>query len=214
MRIEPLQPDLAFYRAYRDEVEAVLRETENEAARPCPGCAIPCPSCGSTRCTCACSPDCQQAPNFLSSEREEYPVELGIVPLVYSLSQLWNCHPCWSCEGHLGPLGELRKLPRVWFYTRSLVIPNLLGEHLSDLSSAHKLKYLWCVGLVHWGNGLDITFSVEPKFFPDDKPELDRLRRDVGVIASTLPADIAAIARHRLAELDRTLAGQKPLKCA
>ena len=37
---------------------------------------------------------------MLSSDPERYPIEPGIVPLVFALRGLRVFEPCWSCEGH------------------------------------------------------------------------------------------------------------------
>ncbi len=41
-------------------------------------------------------------------------------------------HPFWSCEGHIGPAGKVTRLPRVWFYARSVLYPRLITEYAAN----------------------------------------------------------------------------------
>ena len=205
MRIKGPDPDPAFHRDYRGDLELLLRQPTSREARPCPGCDLVCPKCGSQSCNCNCSPDCEAAPGMLSSDPDEHPIEADIVPLVYALYSLRMTPPCWSCEGHYNRQGELDKLPRVWFYARSLAIPNLLAELLAEPRIAGKLSLPWHVCLVSWSEGIDVTFSVEPKVNPTDDPQLNLLRRDVRTIAESLEADMKIMSRHRISQLDKAL---------
>lgn len=145
----------------------------------------------------------------MSSDPDQYPVEEGIIPLVYALNTLRVCQPCWSCEGHYGPLGVLRKLPRVWFYSRSLIYPDVLAEYLSELRIKRRLASTWNLCVVHWGESMAsaaTAFSIEPKFTTDDAPKLDALRADVRTIAADLSSNVKHLARRRLAHLRRSAA--------
>lgn len=205
MRIEGPGPDPAFHRDYRGDLERLLNQPSSREARPCPGCDLVCPKCGSQSCTCTCSPSCEAAPRMLSSDPDEHPIETDIVPLVYALYSLRLTPPCWSCEGHYNRQGELDKLPRVWFNARTLAIPNLLAELLSEPRIAAKLSLPWHVCVVSWSQGIDVTFSVEPKVNPTDDPQLSLLRRDVRTIAEGLETDMKIMSRQRIGQLDRAL---------
>lgn len=207
MRIERLEPDHAFSRQSQRELEALLRQPADNKVRPCPGCSVPCPCCGSPTCTCNCSSACPYAPEEMSSDPHDHPIEPGIVPLVYSLHTVPECRPCWSCEGHEDSSGRLRKLPRAWFYVRSLVHADLVAEYLAELRIARKLSHPWLLCVVNWGNAVDTAFSIEPKLIPDQEPILHRLRRDVRTIAGGLLADIKLLARRRMADLEAVLTG-------
>lgn len=201
MRIKQLACDPAARRQVREDLETLLRQPSDKQARPCPDCRIPCPKCGATNCTCACSPHCPQAPRQLSSDPEAFPIEAGIVPLVYGLSSLRLCPPCWSCEGHLDRSGALHKLPRVWFYCRSVVYPSVIAEYLSNLLVARKIRVPWQVNMVHWGEQLESTFSIEPALDPAKPHLLEQLQQDVRVIAADFHQDIRLLTNSRMRKL-------------
>ena len=54
-----------------------------------------------------CEATCPEAPKALTSDPVNYPIETGIVSLVFEMKRLGIFEPCWSCEGHLGPAGDL-----------------------------------------------------------------------------------------------------------
>ena len=110
-----------------------------------------------------------------------------------------------SARWYYNALGKLDKLPRVWFYARSMAYPNLIAEMLSEPRIAGRLSLPWHVCLVGWNDGLDVTFSVEPKVNPTDQPRLDSLRRDVRAIAVGLQADLKVMSRHRVSQIGRAL---------
>jgi hypothetical protein len=138
---------------------------------------------------------------MMSSAPEEHPIEAGIVPLVYAFHNLRLIPPCWSCEGHYNKAGELGKLPRVWFYARSLAYPNLIAESISEPRIAKQLSQPWQVCLVRWNDAVDVTFSIEPRIKPRDEPRLERLRDDVKIIARALESGLKRISRHWIAQL-------------
>ncbi len=202
MKIEPPEPDAPFYRERQRDLENLLRQPTAAQARPCPDCDVPCPCCGSPSCTCGCSSDCAEAPRQLSVEPDLYPIEAAILPLVYALSALRVCKPCWSCEGHYDAAGKLYKLPRVWFFARSITIPDVIAEHLARLRSERRLAYPWMVSVVPRGDSLDTAYSIEPKLGPDSDPNLARLHHDVRTIADDMREKIEPITRRRIGELD------------
>jgi hypothetical protein len=204
MKVERYEGDNHYYHERREALQRLLTPatataTAN-AGRPCPGCELRCPSCGSVGCRCDCHAGCVNAPRAMSSAPEEFPVEPGIVPLVYALYDAGLAHPCWSCEGHNGADGKLHKLPAVWFYARHLAYPDLLADYLWQLEFAGRIAHRWTVGVVSSDNSIDTTFSIAPA--PDGTPELAALRRDIGVIGESLAADVRSLARRKLASLD------------
>ena len=134
MRIEPPPLDTAFCEAQLRDLEDLVAQPDDRAARPCPGCDLRCQQCGSTSCNCNCRPDCPDARWRLSSEPERFPIEAGVVPLVYAFSALRLMPPCWSCEGHHDKQGQLHRLPSLWFFSRKLAYPGLITALLSRLA--------------------------------------------------------------------------------
>ncbi len=153
-------------------------------------------------CTCACSSACAHAPSQLPSEPDSYPIEPGILPLVYGLSSLRVVFPCWSCAGHSGDSGAVRKRAGVWFFTRSLATPGVIAEHLSQLRIAGKLARPWQVCVVHWGDDVETTFAIEPEAPAIDGPGLCR---DVRVISADLQTHVKRLAAGLVSALDAVL---------
>lgn len=150
-------------------------------------CTIKCPACGSMACNCMCVPSCPEAPKKLTSDPVEYPIETGIVPLVFEMKRLGIFAPCWSCEGHLGPGGDLWKLPRVWFYCESMVHIRLLADGLSDMKVTGKLTNSWRVVVTFSDpDNPETTFSLEPVVETDQASILPKLQADANEIARSL----------------------------
>ena len=168
---------------------------------------MPCACSGSINCTCGCHSGCSHAPKGLSSDPAKFPIEPAIVPLVYALTSLRVYQPCWSCEGHYDMTGSLGKLPRVWFFSKSVVYTDVLTQFLSLLKTAKKLTADWQVSSVYWGHDLESTFSLEPRLQVGDPPTLAELQEDVERIAENLHRDIKQIAVER-ADLLRQQLGQ------
>jgi hypothetical protein len=193
MQIVEAHSDPDLIRGYRKDIIKLLEQPSDDEARPCLGCTLVCPTCGSKSCSCKCSISCEDAPQMMSSEAVDFPIEANIVPLVYALNCLRLTQPCWSCEGHNDHAGELKRPPRVWFYTQSMTYPDLIAELLSDLDIAGRLSLAWHVCLVRWEDGPNITFSIEPKIKSRSKPELMGMRRDVQIIAENLMTSMKKI---------------------
>ena len=140
---------------------------------------------------------------MMSSAPENFPIEAGIVPLVYAFHNLRVTPPCWSCEGHYNKAGELDKLPRVWFYTGSLAYPNLIAELISEPRVSRQLSQHWQVCIVRWNGGAEVAFSLEPRIRPSDNPRLERLRDDVKIIAKALETGLKSISRQWIAQLNK-----------
>jgi hypothetical protein len=147
-----------------------------------PVCAPDCPKAGPGR----CSRHCPDLPRMLSSDPENHPLESRIAPLVYELKRLEVFDPCWSCEGHNGTDGALWKIPRVWFYCRSVVHLRVLADALKELHLDRRLSVQWRVVLTFSdGDNADTTFSLEPSPV-GPRPPLAALQRDVDTIAQHL----------------------------
>jgi hypothetical protein len=151
------------------------------------GCTVTCRSCGAVACQCSCSPDCPDAPQALSSDPDAYPIEPGIVPLVFALTRTGLFAPCWSCEGHLRPDGSLWKLPSVWFNCDAMAHVRLLADGLGRLAHIGRLATTWRVVVTYSDpDNPHTTFALEP--LPDTDATLQQLRRDANEIANALPA--------------------------
>ena len=111
-----------------------------------------------------CHRFCPAAPRRLSSEGERGPVEPLVAPLVFELKKLGVFYPCWSCEGHEDQNGQVRNIPRVWFYADSVVHIRGLAEAINGLRNAGRLAARWQIVLTHSdADNPDTTFSLEPE---------------------------------------------------
>ena len=207
MRIEQFRGGRNFYTGRREALRELIDFSNRHDGRPCQGCDMRCPSCGSTTCLCNCRPDCPQAPEALSSDPKKFPIEAGVVPLVYALNNLEIGSPCWSCEGHPSPDESPGKPPQVWFYVRHLVYPDLLARYLWQLHFRELIGNKWKVAVVSTDNIVDTTFAIAPD--PSDGPlDLASLRRDIRVIGQHMSKDIGEIARDNMEEIERRLASE------
>jgi len=164
--------------------------------RPCGGCTKTCLKCGSTTCHCECSARCPDAAHMLSSEPDKFPIEAGIVPLVYVLADTGVIQTIWSCEGHLQPSGaELWKTPQVWFCADDAVAAQLLSVALFDLRESLHCSD-WLLRLVPIERGLTSVYSIEPRLekHQDGAGMLKLLREDVQTIAERLPSSLQGLA--------------------
>lgn len=208
MRITRRDPSHDRSRQLVDDIaEAVL--AEGVEGRVCAeSCTVTCPDCGSTGCQCMCSVHCPEAPGLLSSDPEKYPVEPGVMPLVFEMKRLGIFRPCWSCEGHLGPDGSLWKVPRVWFYCESMVHIRLLTDGLKDMEKAGKIRAPWQVVVTFSdADNPETTFSLEPAQFPGNELRLPMLQKDVMVIAESLRDLMSSLGRKLQHDARKALAG-------
>ncbi len=142
-----------------------------------------------------CHRDCPDAPAMLSSEAD-YPLEPKIAPVVFELKRLGVFDPCWSCEGHDGHDGKLWKLPRVWFYARSVVHVRLLAAGMVELHLAGKLSARWEIVLVVADrDNADTSFSLQPNL-QDEEVTLYALHQDLENIAAHLRQMVIARAEE------------------
>jgi hypothetical protein len=99
----------------------------------------------------------------LSSEGARYPIEPGVVGLVFEMKRLGVFTPCWSCEGHPQPDGTPHKLPQVWFYSDSLLHVRLLAAGVSKLKRDGRLSTPWQVAVTYSDpENPETTFALEP----------------------------------------------------
>lgn len=163
------------------------------------------PVCGPncTRCPpLNCSRDCPDIARALSSDPERYPLEARIAPLAFELKRLGVFYPCWSCEGHLGSDGSLWKIPRIWFYSDSVVHVRVLAESIKALYMNKNLNLPWHVVITFSdGDNADTTFSLEPRL-GEERPSLAALQKDIDTIAEHLRDSATAEARKLSKALD------------
>ncbi|MCH8111808.1 MAG: hypothetical protein IH905_07620 [Proteobacteria bacterium] len=187
MRIATPSEDAKFLQARRVELGELLGEPLPNEVRPCPGCELPCPSTGSVTCASHCDRNCPHAPREMSSEPDEFPVEPGIVPLVFALYSLRQVEPCWSCEGHVKDDGTFRRLPQAWFYCRSQVLPRIIADAVSQLRLQGVTQATWIVNVTYAAEeSLDPVFAIRPDLSLSEPYDLRTLRRDVEGLADGL----------------------------
>jgi hypothetical protein len=164
------------------QIRQELGEILHGGADGVPVCAPNCPNASPSH----CSRHCPDIPRMLSSDPENLPLESRIAPLVYELKRLEVFQPCWSCEGHNGSDGKLWKIPRVWFYCRSVVHLRVLADALEELHLNDRLSVPWRVVLTFSDDdNADTTFSLEPGPVASCPP-LAALQRDIDTIAEHL----------------------------
>lgn len=198
MKIAGIEFDREYLGVVKRDLERLLAHPGPHKMRPCPGCDLECEKCGSRSCTCRCSQQCPFIAQVLSPEPDLYPIETKIVPLVYEMNCLGIGQTCWSCEGHMNGKDELANKPRVWFITRSLIYPKLVGEALTSLRVRKKIAYPWSVGLAYAGNQFDAAFSVEPDLDFESNPKLGLLQHDAQMIADNFCREVLSRARSGL----------------
>jgi len=204
MKIEKFDVTKDFYARRRQALSDLMTFRQQRDGRTCPGCDLRCPTCGSMSCQCNCGPDCTQAPQMMSSEPEKFPIEAGIVPLVYALYDMEIGLPCWSCEGHLGLDGKIGKLPQVWFYVLHQAYPDLLAKFLWELHFKGHIENQWTVSVVSADNPTDTTFAIAPDSAAGAL-DLDTLRQDIRVIGQRMYGDISVLARDNIGQIDNLL---------
>jgi hypothetical protein len=144
------------------------------------------PRCPDYTCSTRCHRYCTAAPTRLSSEGERGPVEPLVAPLVFEIKKLGVFYPCWSCEGHTDQAGNTLKIPRVWFYSDSVVHIRALTDAVNRLFHAGRLSVRWHVVLTYSDPGNpDTTFSLEPEV----AAPLARLQADLRVMADDLAGE-------------------------
>lgn len=190
-----IQPTVSFLdrEQIRQDLQRLLAQPTAAEAPPCSGCTQHVPV--------SCSSRCGQAPQSLSSEPVNYPVETNVVPLVFELAATRLMQPCWSCEGHLNPSGQLWKMPQVSFYSASPIYPQLLLKHICTLAMHKHLSYPWHVVLSDYGQTWETTYTLEPNLNREQQVHLGNLQRDLNTLADHLCDKLKALAHSALREL-------------
>ena len=102
------------------------------------------------------------------------------------LSRPLTARPFRSCAGLGGADGALWKIPRVWFYGRSVVHLRVLADALEERHLDRRLSVPWRVVLTFSdGDNADTTFSLEPSPAAS-RPPLAASQRDIDTIAGHL----------------------------
>lgn len=190
---EPPQPDV--------HLQLLIVQPTDKQLRPCPGCDVKCLcSKHSPTCCCSCSPACPHAYMRLSSEPAKHPIEPNILPLVYGLSSLRLMQPCWSCEGHINNNNQIHKIPQVWFYSSTVVYPQLFSMHLHNLVANNKLSEPWQITVSPFSaDSLVTTFIVKPELVNGiANTSLEKLQKDLHCISNNIANHIRRIAHEML----------------
>lgn len=193
-----------YYEIRKTDILNLLQMPSDKEVRPCLNCKDIC-GCElkSQFCCCMCSVDCELAPKKLSSDQENYPIEKNIFPLVYAMFASRVVQPCWSCEGHLDEKGIIGKLPQVWFYSFSVVYPDLISQVLSDTSYKSQLNYSWNVSVSPYNRDqLSTMFTISPKFDWKENADLKRLHDDIMTIESSFKYLLREAAHFQLKKLE------------
>lgn len=194
MRVFTLESDPELYSRHIRDLETLLDQPGYSELRPCAGCKSPCPCSASITCTCKCGPHCPEAPVQLSSDGVRYPIEGKIIGLVFGMNALRITPPFWSCEGHEFPDGSIRRIPQVWFYSRSLVYPRIFLEYLESLYAKRRIVNPWHICLSFSQNDLDTSFSMEPNVKNITNPNLKLMQQDAQNISDDLVHGVREIA--------------------
>ena len=199
--------DDAFRVERKHEIKTALRELINQPSdkdeRPCPGCRFAVGAEHSLTSTDNCSFDCPHAPGQMSSDPERYPIEQGVVPLVYAFYNMRVMMPCWSCEGHMNSDGTLFKTPKLWFYTLNDFYAKLVAQYVSSLKGANKLHHHWTVTLLPFSQSMfTTTYSLEPQITANTV-NLITLHQDMRVIAENLRGELHRLAHYYIERAEK-----------
>lgn len=180
-------------------LESIIKYPSTQEKRPCHTCTAPCECSNSTTCGCQCSWECPYLMTELSSDPVKYPIEQGIIPLVFALNSTGFSQSFWSCEGHEDNEKKLYRLPRVQFYSSSLIFPSLLIELLNNLYFKKIISSKWKL----LAQGLDdVSLNAKFEISPDVELQstnlLTQLRDDIKKIAGRLYSELKSNANRRL----------------
>lgn len=182
----------------------LINQPSDKEQRPCPDCHLAVGPEQSKISTEHCSFHCANAPMQMSSDPMRYPIEPGIVPLVYAFYTMRLMMPCWSCEGHLDQQGSLFKTPKLWFYSVNEFYAKLVAQCVSKLKGENKVTYHWTVTLLPFSQSLfTTTYSLEPLDVNPDMTNLNALQNDVRIIAENLRSELFDMARYYIARADK-----------
>jgi hypothetical protein len=185
--IQPEKSQWTIYQQIEDLKDKVINLSDC-SQRPCNNCIETCSTCGSTKCTCNCSAKCPKSAGNISSDAVLYPIESGIMPLVYCFNSMNICQTCWSCEGHNDNNGHLAKLPQIWFYSDSFMLLRVIDDCLSLLSAKSLLIVSWQLSTTYTAkSSQQNTFVIKPDLNLVNGIDLAALHKDIVVIAEHFP---------------------------
>jgi len=189
----------------RGNLHALVSELGEATGRLCENCDLPCACSASPSCTCSCAPDCAHAPKLMTSD-PNFPIESLIAPLVFAFLELRLCPPCWSCEGHMAPNGELKRPPTVWFYTRSQVFLGIIDDYAVSLWAKKMLNVPWRVSIAYTDPGQNApAYALQPELANIVTSDLNAMQADIGVIAGGLKAGVSERADKLIDNIDQYL---------
>lgn len=169
------------------DLKELLAQPSDKQQRPCPGCRFTFGSEKSITSTKNCSAKCEFVAGQMSSDPNKYPIESGVVSLVYALYTMRLMMPCWSCEGHMNKAQEIVKLPSIWFYSTSHFYPKLLAQYIDNLFAYKKIKTSWRISILAFSQSLfSTTYSLEPQVSLNEDLDLADLQNDMNRIAKDM----------------------------
>lgn len=170
-----------------EDVGNIVSQLKDVTRRPCVNCSKACSCSHSVSCKCDCSIACAFIGEHLTSDKDKFPIETKILPIVYTLSEMNVCQTCWSCEGHNDANGNIIKLPQVWFYTNSMMLLRLLSDSMASFSGKGVI-YDWKISSAYTARDCEYNaFSLQPDLSFTPNAELLYLQKDIAVIAQELP---------------------------
>jgi len=185
------------------DAQNTKQELEQFLVQPGPAQVPPCPGCVK-HLKANCSDKCPDAKAALSSEPETYPIEDKVIPLVYGLMSTSGTQTCWSCEGHMDAKNKLTKIPRVCFYTSSLIYVQLLQKHLFNLTLSKNLSYPWHIVLGDFAQSWAVTYIIMPNLnLIEDESHLGKMQHDLKIIGDNLLTKMQVIAKQMIFEIDQ-----------
>lgn len=173
-----------------DDLALFIQQPGPEQAAVCQGCK--------QHSAATCSASCQEAPNALSIDPIQHPIERNVVSFVYELAATRMLETCWSCEGHMGENNELWKVPQVSFYAASPVYVKLLSLYLDELQNSKSLTYRWHIVITDFAQTNGLTYSVQPDLNLVKDPHLGLLQTDLKTIAENLHQNLKSHAQKMM----------------
>jgi len=193
------------------ELIDVIESLSDDTNRSCQHCSQACSCSNSIDCNCDCSVSCPHIATGLSSEKNTFPIESHVLPLVYALNKMNIFQTCWSCEGHNDANGKLNKLPQVWFYSNSMMLIRVMGDCISLLKSKHITHYDWQIVISYTARDSEMNaFSLKPDLNFVATPELVLLQQDILKIAQHLPKKFEQDCRNYYRDISSLLLVQPP----
>lgn len=213
MKINDNYINLEQSQAIKMALTDLINQPSDKQSRPCPGCCYTVGDNQSTTTSLHCSSVCPMAARQMSSEPQRYPIEQGIVPLVYAFYTLRLMTPCWSCEGHDDKNGHLCKTPKLWFYSSNDFYAKLVAQYVSTLHGERKIDNPWTVRILPFSQSMfTTTYSLEPLDIIADITNLQSLRNDITIIAENLRHELFKLADQYIIRADKVPIACKPIK--